>query len=171
MHADSLKIPEGLEKIAGHIESAMEGDLKRSGKIDKLFRAPGIDLSVQIQNPQDNPIGTEFLRHKDIALHDLEFILRIAEIRVTRANHDVQGNSDLLADRGDEAGTRSNPTVGEDAAEFNAVRTAPLSSQSGFDRIHTHFKSHSVARDAFHGCTLCLAQAGPRLYRPAPPFP
>src|SRR5258708_459341 len=132
----------------------MVGDSKRSGEIDELLRAADVDSSIQIEDAQDNAIRAELLGHEYIALHDLEFIIRIAEIAAARPNHNVKADGNRLAHGGNQPRAGSDASVEKTAAKFNTMSSTALRSKSRLDRIDTHFEGQGLVHKTSLVCGI-----------------
>jgi hypothetical protein len=130
-----------LMEIGSHVEGAMEGDRKGTRDFHQLARARLIYMSVAVQYSQDDSIGVEVFCYGDVALHNVNFFRRVAEISAARANHDVQRDGDLFAGHSDQARAGRDSTGEQIAAQLDAICAAALRGKSGFDGVNANFEN------------------------------
>lgn len=145
MYARAVEVLERCKEIAGHVEGAVVSDFQGSCEIDELPCAAGVDSPVQIQNAQNNAIGAELLCRGDVVLHDLKFVVGIAEIAAARSNHDVKRDGNRPARNADRPAAGCNAPAGEIAAKLHTMRSAALGRHRGFNGIGAYFKEDIFA--------------------------
>ena len=105
---------------------------------------------------QHNSIDPGALGDFSVAPHDVELILRIAEIATSRSNDDMQRKGYTGSDGLQKAEAGSNAPLEQVAAEFNPLRPAALRCCGGGDRVHADFNQHRFHHDVGRVVGSCI---------------
>src|SRR5690242_16080612 len=120
IHADLGQVIERLGKIFRHIEGAMTSDLQRTSQFHELLHARLVNVTFEVEHAENHAAGAKLLSDEDIALHDAEFISRIAEVAAAWTDHHLQTDLDLFAHCSDHAGAGRGASFRQSGAEFHA---------------------------------------------------
>ena len=81
---------EGLIRVAGMVESAVEGDLHILGGIDETAAKRDVDVAIGSQCTDNYAIGTESVGKVDVAEHRFGLSFVIDKIAFARTDEDVE---------------------------------------------------------------------------------
>jgi hypothetical protein len=149
---------ESCERVARHVEGAVEGNRHRPGALDELARASHIDVARRGQDPDDDAVGPEHFRGVDVAEHHLVLGSVVEKVSAAGANDDVEPDAEALPGEGDGAGARGQPALEKSAAKLDAGRPTFLGGDGALHRIDANFEDHggSLARHDTNR-ELCIA--------------
>ena len=81
---------EGLIRVAGMVEGAVEGDLHTLGGIDETAAKRDVDVAIGSQCTDNYAIGTESVGKVDVAEHRFGLSFVIDKIAFARTDEDVE---------------------------------------------------------------------------------
>lgn len=132
---------ESIIQICAKIESAVKGHGQGMRVLHQRTSSFAIDVHALslIQEPEDDSVEADFFRYLNFAFHALEFRVGINEVAGARANHSIDGNSDLFACGSHERYARSYAARRQIAAKLDPVGSAVLRRDGVGDLFDTNF--------------------------------
>jgi hypothetical protein len=145
------------KKVGSVVEGAMEGDFERARSFDEFARAFDIDGIVFPEDAESSAIEREISDGGDRTEHGCEFGNGVDEVAGAGTDNGEDGDFEFFMNCTQRGDGRSDTTMGEFGAEFDAVSAATFCGQGGVERLDGDFQ------EAFGG-HLALVEADGFIY-------
>jgi hypothetical protein len=121
---------EGLSRIRGEVEGAMESGFHWARGGDEFRGARAIDVVFGVEEAEDDAIDLKFAAEFDVTFHGREFCVGVNEITATWADHDEERDVQEFACGLDDSGARGDASDRGVGTEFDAVGSGGLCGES-----------------------------------------
>ena len=136
---------EGLIRVAGMVEGAVEGDLHTLGGINETAAKRDVDVAIGGQCTDNYAIGTESVGKVDVAEHRFGLSFVIDKIAFARTDEDVEFQALDTTSGLDRFGRGSETVKLEGRAEFDTLSTALSGCKRAGEVAGAYFEgSHGV---------------------------
>src|ERR1700689_2845631 len=108
-----------------------------------MSSAVNVNISVYVEDAEDNSVRSQALGESGVAPHDFELVCFVTEVAAPRADHDVQSGRNCGPRRFNEAGTGSDSALHQATAQFQTRGSASLRRPGGRDRINADFNQNA----------------------------
>ena len=117
----------------------MKGHGERARLLRQLTCTGDVNVSIDVEDAEHYAIGSELLRHLDVAAHGFKFIGLVTEISAARTDQDMQVHRDRRTRRLNQPSAGRDSALDQTATQFDASSSAANRCTCRGYRVDTHF--------------------------------
>ena len=124
------------------VEGSMKGDFERRSQIHELARAFNVHRAIGAQDTEDEALGSESARVKEIFAHQGELVIRVEKVAASRPQQDVHRESAALNRCARQTVTWREAAFAEGGAEFDAIGSSFARGEASLDTLCTQLEDN-----------------------------